>query len=259
MNLNLKGKNALITGGSHGIGKAIALELASEGCNVAICAREKNKLTQTECELVPFGGKVVLLNIDVLDSKEIDIGIVSLFELWNKIDILINNVGGGGRWGTEYPEATEYKVWEEVYTKNAISAVKFTVKVLPSMIRNNWGRVITISSIYGREAPARPWFMMAKSAEIALMKSLSQMPHLVRHNITFNSVAPGAIIIPDTGWDDERMKNPIKFKETCEAKPLGRLGLPEEVANVVVFLCSEQASFVNGSCIVVDGGESRSF
>jgi 3-oxoacyl-[acyl-carrier protein] reductase len=101
---------------------------------------------------------------------------------------------------------------------------------------------------------------MAKSAEISLMKTLAMDHDLVRDGITFNSVAPGSIMIPGTGWEDESKKNPTEFAKMVDSHfPLGRLGRPEEVASMVVFLCSEQARLLNGASIVIDGGESRSF
>jgi 3-oxoacyl-[acyl-carrier protein] reductase len=136
---------------------------------------------------------------------------------------------------------------------------RLTRMILPDMIEQKWGRVLTISSIYGREAGGRPWFAAAKSAQIALMKSLSRTPEYVRNGITFNTVAPGAIMIPDTGWDKLQKKNPTEYNRILEDLPMGRMGTPEDVANVVTFLCSDAARFVNGSCVVVDGGESRSF
>ncbi len=128
------------------------------------------------------------------------------------------------------------------------------------MRKQKWGRVITISSIYGREGGGRPWFNMAKSAEISLMKTLAMTRYLIRDGITFNSVAPGGIMIPDTGWERERKENPEEFEKMVDRQfPLGRLGTPEEVASVVVFLASEKASLVNGASIPVDGAEGKSF
>ena len=163
---------------------------------------------------------------------------------WGELHILINNVGGGGRWGKESVEETELLVWSEVYEKNAMAAVRFTRRALPHMRRNKWGRVVTITSIYGgKEGGGRPWFTMAKAAETGLMKSLSAMTYLVREGITFNSVAPGGIAIAGTGFDDEQRRDPAAFERMIDAEyPLGRLGTPEEVAAVVTFLCSAEAS-----------------
>jgi 3-oxoacyl-[acyl-carrier protein] reductase len=122
------------------------------------------------------------------------------------------------------------------------------------------GRAVTIASIHGKEAGGRAWFNMANAAEISLMKSLSIMPDLLREGSTFNTVAPGSIMIPDTGWVDERDNDPEAFDEEIRSGyPLGRLRTPEEVASVVTLLCSKRASLVSGSRAVVDGSESRSF
>ncbi len=127
------------------------------------------------------------------------------------------------------------------------------------MRQQKWGRVITITSIFGREGGGRPWFSMAKTAETAMMKSLSLQHYLSKDNITFNSVAPGAIMIPETGWEREVNENPDKTNELLKNEfPLERFGTPEEVANVVTFICSEKASLLNGVSIPVDGGQSKS-
>ena len=259
MDLNLTGKYALITGGSHGIGRCIALALADEGCNVGVCARGKENLGRTVAEIRAKGVDSIGIVTDVLDPENIQQVMKTLLETWETIHILVNNVGGGGRWGSPVVEETSEDVWLDVYAKNALAAVRFTMKALPFMRTQCWGRVVTIGSIYGKEGGGRPWFNMAKNAEISLMKTLAMNPDLARDGITFNTVAPGSVMIEDTGWDRERREHPEAFKQFTEQLPLGRLGQPEEVADIVVFLCSERASWVNGACIVVDGGESRSF
>ena len=169
-------------------------------------------------------------------------------------------MGGGGRWGNPIFEKTKEAVWQEVYDKNVGAAIKFTIPLIPHMKKVRWGRVITIASIFGKEGGGRPWFNAAKSAEISMMKTMAMHPDYARTGITFNSVAPGSIMIPDTGWEQAMRKNPRKFRKMLsETFPLGRLGTPEEVASVVAFLASEQASLVNGTCMTVDGAESSSF
>jgi len=261
MELGIRGKYALVTGGSHGIGLAIASALAEEGCNVAICARNQERLSQAEKDLKAKGVETIGISADVLCEPDIKEVMDIVTDLWSTIHILVNNVGGGGRWGSPSVEETAEKVWMDVYNKNAMAAVRFTRLAIPFMRKQKWGRVVTVASIYGREGGGRPWFNMAKSAEISLMKTLAMNHDLVRDGITFNSVAPGTnIMIPGTGWEDEAKKNPEQFKRMLDSNfPLGRLGTPEEVASMVIFLCSEKASLVNGACIAVDGGESRSF
>ncbi len=259
MKLGIRGKYALVTGGSRGIGRRIALTLAEEGCNVAICARNKGQIEETVAELKAKGVESIGISADVLLPSDIERVMKTVIDSWSTIHILINNVGGGGRWGSVKVEETSEDVWLDVYNKNVLAAIRFTMKAIPFMKNQKWGRVLTISSIHGREGGGRPWFNMAKSAEISLMKTLAMNSSLVRSGITFNSVTPGVILIDDTGWDRERQEDPEEFKKFVSQLPFGRLGTPEEVASVVTFLCSEQASLVNGACIAVDGGESRSF
>jgi 3-oxoacyl-[acyl-carrier protein] reductase len=258
--LGLTGKYALVTGGSHGIGRSTALALAGEGCHIAICARNQERVEKTVAELRKAGVESIGVPADVMVPGDIDRVVNEVIATWGTVHILVNNVGGGGRWGSEQVEATPEDVWLDVYNKNALAAVRFTVKVLPWMRQQKWGRVVTVSSIYGREGGGRPWSNMAKSAEISLMKSLAMRHDLARDGVTFNSVAPGGIMIPDTGWEKEQQQDPAAFRERVENQfPRGRLGTPEEVASVVVFLCSEKASLVSGACVPVDGAESRSF
>ena len=260
MDLGISGKYALVTGGSHGIGLAIACALADEGCNVAICARNEARVAQTVRDLKARGVDALGVSADVLVPADIERVMQTMLNSWGTIHILVNNVGGGGRWGKPCVEETPEEVWIDVYNKNAMAAVRFTRLAIPFMRKQKWGRVVTVASIYGREGGGRPWFNMAKSAQISLMKTLAMNPDLLRDKITFNSVAPGAIMVPGTGWEEEMKKNPEEFEKAVNLNlPLGRLGTPEEVASVVVFVCSEKASLVDGASIVVDGGESRSF
>ena len=128
---------------------------------------------------------------------------------------------------------------------------------LPYMLKNKWGRVITITSIYGKEAGGRPWFNVAKTAQTTLMKNLATNPEYASANITFNSVAPGGIWIPNTGWEEQKEKDPEEFQKFIDKKfPRGSMGKPHEVASLVVFLGSPVASLINGASISADGGES---
>lgn len=261
MDFKLAGKCALVTGGSHGIGLATAKQLAAHGCNVAICSRTEERLKAAAEELKAFGTLTMTVVADMLDATAADRVVDAIEQEWGGLQILINNVGGGGRWGKANVEETDPLVWSEVYEKNAMAAVRFTRRAIPHMRRSSWGRVVTVTSIFGgKDGVGRPWFTMAKAAETSLMKGLATTPYLVREGITFNSVAPGGIYIAGTGFDGEIRKDPDGFSRMVnEEYPLGRLGTPEEVASVITFLCSEQASLVNGANIVVDGGQSRSF
>jgi 3-oxoacyl-[acyl-carrier protein] reductase len=260
MDLGLQGKRALVTGGTHGIGLSIARRLGAEGCRVAVCSRTKERVNSTLQEL--RAGKIDCLGLtaDVASEEDIQRVVSTIEQSWGGVDILVNNAGGGGRWGLEDVVATPENVWREVYDKNAFAAIRFIRRVVPQMRANHWGRIVTITSIHGVAGGGRPWFNMAKTAQTALMKNLAMNRDLVRDGITFNSIAPGAIQIPDTGWDQEAKRDPEAFKLKVDKDfPLGRLGTPEEVADVVAFVCSVRASLVNGASILVDGGECSAF
>ena len=260
MNLGLEGKYALVTGGSRGIGLATALALADEGCGVAVCARNEDAVAQAVSDLKSREVPAIGVRADVLVPTDIERVMEAVIGSWGTIHILVNNVGGGGRWGSPNVEETSEDVWMDVYNKNAMAAVRFTRLAIPHMRRQKWGRVVTIASRLGKEGGGRPWFNMAKSAEISMMKTLAMTSYRVRDGITFNTVAPGSSMIPDTGWEREALADPEGFKSKLDLEfPLGRLGTPEEVASVVAFVCSERASLLNGACVAVDGGESSSF
>lgn len=252
-------KTALITGGSHGIGKAIAHALAKNGANIIICSRTKARINETLEELKQYNLDICKgFQVDATDLESVDIMIEKLSNY--KINILVNNVGGGGRWGNESVLDTDFQVWQEVYNKNVNVAIKCMYQCLPSMLEKKWGRIVSITSIYGKQAGGRPWFNVAKASEMALMKNMSRQKEYIRNGITFNTVAPGGIYISGTGWDIEKAKDPEAYeKMILENYPMGRMGFPEEVASVVKFLCSDEASYVNGACIAVDGGESVSY
>lgn len=260
MELGLKGKIALVTGGSYGIGRAIAIALADEGCRVAICARNPERLESTAAELRQRGVDCLAISADATVEADISRVVKTVVDAWGSIGILVNNVGGGGGRSTASVEDVPEAEWVETYNRNTLSAVRFTRLVIPHMRRAKWGRVVAIASTQGKEGGGRPWYTMAKSAEISMIKTLALNHDLVRDGITFNSVAPGRILFPGNGWDEFRQEAPERFEQTQKQRlPLGRCGTPEEVAAVVAFVCSPKASLVNGACIAVDGGESYSF
>ena len=260
MELGLKGRIVLVTGGSYGIGRAIALTLAAEGCPVALCARTKDRLEQTARDVRRKGVECLPIPADVMVTADIDRVVQTVIDAWGTIGILINNVGGGGGREPRPVEQVPEAQWRETYERNALAAVRFTMRVIPHMRKAKWGRVVTITSVQGREGGGRPWYNMAKAAETSLMKTLALNPDLVRDGITFNSVAPGRILFAGNEWDEFRKEDPARFEQRMKDQlPLGRPGTPEEVANVVAFVCSGKAGLLNGAAIAVDGGESRSF
>ena len=265
MDIELSNKKALVTGGSHGIGKSIAKSLLDHNCDVVFFGRTKKNVDDTFNELsknlnsLNTKNTVKGFQFDILQSGTKDLQ-EKIRREFGSIDILINNVGGGGRWGDEDILTTNNEVWDQVYYKNFTIAKDLIKIFLPSMLKNEWGRVITITSSLAKEAGGRPWFNVAKMSQTVLMKNLAKNRLYSSKGVTFNSVAPGAIYIPDTGWDEMKKTNPKKYQEFIRSNsPIGRLGNPEEVANVVTFLCSQYASLVNGASIAVDGGESSSY
>ena len=260
MDFGLKNKIALVTGGSYGIGRSIALALADAGCRVAICARKQDRLDATATELRAKGVECLALQADATVSADIARVVKTVADIWGGVDILVNNVGGGGGREKIPVEEVAEAEWLSHYERNALAAVRFTRLVIPHMKRAGWGRVVAVASTQGKEGGGRPWYTMAKSAEISLMKTLALNADLARAGITFNSVAPGRVIFPGNGWDEFRQEAPERFEQTLKQRlPLGRCGTPEEVAAVIAFVCSKSASLVNGACIAVDGGESYSF
>ena len=260
MNLGLSKKFALITGGSNGIGKAIALRLAKEGCNVGFCARDKIRLNKTLDEIKYYNPSAISISANLVKSDAVNYVFEKMISKFGQIDILINNFGGGGQKIEGNIQDMADSIWQNTYYKNAFTTVKFTMLSIPYMKNNNWGRVVTISSINGKEGGGRPWYTMAKSAQISLMKTLSMKKEYSQHNITFNSIAPGAIKTSGNQWERMEKEHPQDLKQIISWKhPIGRLGTPNEVASVVAFVSSTHASLINGACISVDGGESKSF
>jgi 3-oxoacyl-[acyl-carrier protein] reductase len=256
MDLGLKGKAALITGGSRGIGKGIALTLAHEGCDIAICARNEETLQETAAELHKIKVKVYPLNIDVTDSKQSTQLIERTVTELGGIDILVNNVGGNRR--NPFDQTTDTD-WNEIIDLNLLAHIRISREAVKYMKIKGQGSIIFISSIFGREAGGETLsiYNTTKSALISLAKIMAI--ELAPHGIRVNSVAPGSILFPGGSWDKRVKKDPQGLKQFVERElPLGRFGTVEEVANVVCFLASEKASLVTGTCLNVDGGQSRS-
>jgi len=251
-------KKVLVSGGTHGIGLAICEILAKNKYDIATFSRSQKRITQFTKKLKKYNVKLFADTLDALNNNEVEDFYKKVKKKFGNIDILINNVGGGGSWGKELIEETNYETWTEVFTKNVGIAIKLISLSVPYMKKKKWGRVITIASISAKKGHGRPWYVLAKKAEVTLTKTLSVKKDLVRNGVTFNAISPGAIMIPNTGWDQRRKENPKKFKKLISEKfPLGRLGTPKEIAAILPFLCSNESAFINGADIVVDGGQSN--
>lgn len=254
MDLGLSGKIALVTGASRGIGKAIALALIDEGCRLALVARGRPTLEDTASELRSRNGEVLALAADLTITGEIEQVVQQTLATYGQIDILVHNAGGAA--GSDIFD-TDDQDWHNALALNVLALSHLARLVVPGMRQHGGGRIIAISSIFGRETGGRTAYNALKAASISLTKSLARQ--LAPSNILVNSVAPGSILFPGSSWERRQRANPAYIDAFVKSDlPLGRFGSPAEVAAVVTFLASSAASLVSGSCIPVDGAQSRS-
>ena len=254
MDLGLKGKTAIVTGSSRGIGRAIAMGLAEEGCNLVICARGKEALETTAGEIRSRGVEVAAIAADVTGKEGADTIVEEALVAFQGIDVLVNNVGGS-QWKS-FVEHTD-EDWQAVIDLNLFATIRMTRRVVPVMEERGGGSIILISSIWGREWGGPSSYNSTKAAAIGLSKNLAR--ELAPKGIRVNTVAPGSILFPGGGWDRRQRDDPEGMAAFVKQEmPLGRFGRPEEIADMVVFLASKRASLVTGACINVDGCQSRS-
>lgn len=246
----------LVTGGSRGLGSAICERLGAAGHEIVFFSKNSVEVENFSKVLKSKNVRAFGYTFDVLKIEQMENFWVKLTSDGHNFDVVINNVGGGGRWGSESPHLTPLSTWVEVLNKNLLAAEFFTLKSIPWMLENKFGRVICITSTYAHSIVGRPWFHIAKISENSLMRSLARHSEYSSNGITFNSVAPGAIQIPNTGWAKMLEESPKEYAAYINSLPARRIGKPEDVANLVLFLISEQASYINGAAIRVDGGES---
>jgi 3-oxoacyl-[acyl-carrier protein] reductase len=256
MDLDLKGRAALVTGSSRGIGRAIATALAREGVRVCLSARGAEGLEATAAELRASGAEVVTVAGDVATPEGAAAAVDTALRAFGALDVLVNNVGGSGGVGA-FDVATAPQ-WKDVLDRNLLAAVWCSQHAVEHMKARGGGCIVHINSIYGREYGTSAPYTTAKAGLTALTKEMAI--DLARHRIRVNGVAPGSILFPGGSWDRRRQAQPEKVEKLVrEELPWGRFGTPEEVADVVVFLCSERARWVTGATVPVDGGQGRAF
>ena len=251
MELGLKGKGVIVTGASRGIGRAIALEFAREGANVAICARGGEALESTRADIAALGVKVHAAACDVGDAASLKAFLDGAHAALGRVDVLVNNPSGFGVQDTE-------EGWAASLNVDILAAVRATWAVTPWMEQQGGGSVVHISSISGLEAslPGVAAYAAAKAALISHSKSMAM--ELAPKNIRVNCVAPGSIDFPGGFWEQVHTHQPAFYDQVVSTIPFGRMGKPEEVANAVVFLASAKASWVSGVMLAVDGVQHKS-
>ncbi|MEV4116365.1 SDR family oxidoreductase [Nonomuraea sp. NPDC049695] len=250
MDLGISGKVALVTGGSAGIGLAAAKSLAREGCDVCVSARNPDRLADAVVQLQEYGKVVHAVLADVEDPAAARRVVEETRDVLGPIDILVANAGGppAGR----FDEAS-LADWEVAVERNLLGTVRLIHAVLPEMRSRGWGRIVTVTSRSAREAiDGLALSNATRSAVAGVVRTLAR--EVGRDGVLVNNVMPGPI-------DTDRLRSMAGGEDAlarrAEAVPVGRIGSPDEVGDVVAFLASERASFVNGISMLVDGGESR--
>jgi 3-oxoacyl-[acyl-carrier protein] reductase len=238
-------RTALVTGASRGIGKACALALAGVGQRIVLAARSAEKLEEVAAEIRHGGGEAYVLELDLSRYESIKGAIAKAAKEFGRIDILVNNAGV-----TKDGLAVRMKQqdWESVIQTNLSGSFYATQEVLQGMMRERWGRIVNISSVVGEKGnPGQANYVASKAGLIGLTKSLAQ--EVGSRNITVNAVAPGFIATDMT----QELSDELKQK-MIDATPLKRMGTAEEIAAAVKFLVSDEASFITGHVLDVNGG-----
>ena len=254
MELGLKGKVAVVTGGTEGIGKATALQLAREGANVEICARTQKALVEVAAQLQKTGSQSLAVQADMSKVEDIERFMKAVVDKFGRIDILVNNAGTSKR-GT-FLELTDAE-WEADLELKVFGAIRCTRLAVPHMKKNGGGRIvnITISSAKQPGAGSYPT-SVSRAAGLAITKALSK--EFAADNILVNTVCIGKI---KSGQHERRYKNEgisadEYYSKAAQDIPMRRVGEAEEVANVITFLVSDAASYVTGTSVNLDGGIS---
>jgi 3-oxoacyl-[acyl-carrier protein] reductase len=254
MDLKLAGKVVLITGSSRGIGLAAAKAFAAEGCRIMLSARSAEQLRDAELALRGTGAAVAAHSADVADAADAGCLIDATVAAYGGIDVLVNNVGGGGG-GARIADSSD-EDWRGALERNLIQTVRMIRLALPHMKGRPGAAVINIASISGW-IPQLAMSGQYGAAKAALIFDTERWAlEFVPYGIRVNTVSPGSILVEGNGWDRYRLANPDYFDDYVQhGFPMGRLGTAEEVADVIAFIASPRAHWINGRHIPVDGLE----
>lgn len=246
MDLRLRGKRALVTGGSKGIGRAIANGLAEEGCDVAICARDAKGVALAVDDLKAMGVNAFGASVDVGARDALEGFIADAGKALGSLDILVCNASAFAEGASEEAFRAAFEI-DLLHTRNACEAA------LPWLERSGAGSIIAISSISGSEDYGYDSvsYGTMKAALFFYVKSLAR--HVAPKGIRANVVSPGTTLFDGGFWDRVRHSDPKGFEANVAANPMGRMGRPEEIADATVFLASPRASFISGTNLTVDG------
>ncbi len=243
--MKLEERVALVTGASQGIGHACALSLARQGASVALAARNQQKLEELAAQITAAGGRAAVFVMDVADEEQIKSGVKSAITHFGKVDILVNNAGITR---DQLIMRMKRADWDTVLNTNLTSAYLCTQQVIGSMLKQRWGRIINITSVFGQMGQAgQANYASSKAGLIGLTMALAR--EVASRNITCNAVAPGFIETSMTAVLSEEFK-----QNALKMIPLRRVGTADDVANAVCFLASEDASYITGHVLNVNGG-----